>query len=70
LIRITRDKNTVIISARPLADYQKVHIPGAVNATHMDLYKEPAINGFLKPADQIAKIFGKKEISQNNTVIP
>jgi len=69
LLKIARDKNTVIISARPLSDYQKVHIPGAVNVNHMDLYKEPVINGFLKPADQIAKIFGKKGISQNNTIV-
>lgn len=69
LMKIMRDKNTVIVSARPPADYQKVHIPGAVNIYHMDLYKEPAINGLIKPAGELAVIFGKKGISQNNTIV-
>ncbi len=69
LVKIMKDKNTIIVSARTPADYQQVHIPGAVNVHHIELYKDPAINGYLKATAELAKIFGSKGISESKTIV-
>ena len=66
---IMKDKNVVIVSTRTFSDYQKVHLPGAVNVPHMELYTEPASNGYIKSADELAKYFGNKGISESKTIV-
>ena len=41
-----------VVSARKAADYKKVHLPGAVNVWHMDLYKDGDVKGILKSAEE------------------
>jgi len=69
LAKIMNDKDVIIISARKTADYNKVHIPGAVNLWHNDLYKAGEIKGLLKSPDEIAKILGSKGISKTSRII-
>jgi len=69
LAKRLRDKNTVIISCRKPADYDKVHIPGAVNIYHMELYKEPVTNGYIESPEELAKIFGDYGVSEKKTIV-
>lgn len=69
LAKIMKDKNTVIVSCRTASDYAKVHLPGAVNVPHMELYSDPATNGYLKPTADLAKYFGSKGISEAKTIV-
>lgn len=68
-LKIMKDKNVVLVSARKPADYQKVHIVGAVNINHKDLYNNEPISSVLKSPEEIAKIFGAKGISETNKII-
>jgi len=66
LVKIMRQPNTIIVSARTPADYEKVHITGAVNVNHNDLYGEHTI---LLPAANIAKQLGAKGISESKAIV-
>ncbi len=67
-MKIKDNANVVLISARTPADYSKVHIDGAININHKDLYKaEP--KSTLKSNQEIAKIFGEKGVSNTNTIV-
>ncbi|MBN2543340.1 sulfurtransferase [bacterium] len=67
--KLTEDESVVFVSARNAEDYGKIHIPGAVNVWHADLYKPGDVKGVLKSADEIAKILGSKGISPDKTII-
>lgn len=69
LAKKLRDKNTIVVSCRTPQDYAKVHIPGAVNVYHMELYTEPASNGFIKSPPELAKYFGSKGISESKSIV-
>ena len=69
LAKKIKDKNTVIVSCRKVADYKKVHIAGAVNVWHMDLYKEGAIKDLLLAPEKLAAIFGAKGISEAKSIV-
>ena len=64
-----KDKNVIIVSTRTLSDYQQVHLPGAVNVWHLDLYTDPITNGYIKSPEELAKIFGSKGISETKTIV-
>lgn len=59
----------VVVSARSPKDYEKVHIPGAVNLWHKDLYKEGDIQALLKSPEEIAEILGSLGISADKTIV-
>jgi len=67
-LKIQKDPNVVLVSARKPADYKKVHIAGAVNVNHKDLYKASP-KSTLKSNTEIAKILGEKGISSSNTIV-
>ena len=67
-LKIQKDPNVVLVSARKPADYKKVHIAGAVNVNHKDLYKVTP-KSTLKTSAEIAKILGGKGISNTNTIV-
>jgi len=69
LATIMDEENVVIVSARSVEDYNKVHINGAVNIWHKDLYKEGEIIGLLKSPEEIAEILGSKGINEKNTIV-
>lgn len=68
-VKIMKDKNTVLISARKPADYKKVHIINAVNVNHKDLYNNEPILSLLKPTAEIAKILGSKGVSESKNIV-
>lgn len=68
-VKIMKDKNTLLISARKPADYKKVHIINAVNVDHKALYNNAPVKSVLKPAVEIAKILGSKGVSENKNIV-
>lgn len=66
LVKIMKQSNVIVVSARTSADYEKVHITGAVNINHNDLYGE---NTILLSAANVAKQLGAKGISESKTII-
>jgi thiosulfate/3-mercaptopyruvate sulfurtransferase len=67
-LKIQKDPNVVLVSTRKPADYKKVHIAGAVNVNHKDLYKASP-KSTLKSNAEIANILGEKGISNSNTIV-
>lgn len=67
-LKIKKDPNVVLVSARKPADYKKVHIAGAININHKDLYKASP-KSTLKSSAEIAKILGEKGLSNTNTIV-
>lgn len=67
-LKIKKDPNVVLVSARKPVDYKKVHIAGAININHKDLYKASP-KSTLKSNTEIAKILGVKGLSNNNTIV-
>ena len=66
LAKIMRKPDVAIISARKTADYEKVHIMGAVNITYASLNGDMAM---LLPPDEIARKLGAKGISETKTIV-
>ncbi len=60
------DDNAIFVSLRKTADFQKVHITGAVNINHTDLYGEMSM---LKTPSEIAKVLGLNGISESKKII-
>ncbi len=69
LAGLTKNGEVVIVSARQTEDYNKKHIKNAVNIYHKDLYKTEGVSYMLKSADEIAKIFGEKGITENSKIV-
>ena len=69
LTGMMNDNNVIIVSGRNVKDYKKVHIEGAVNIWHKDMYKDGEIKGLLKSSSKLAKLFGKQGISEKKTIV-
>ena len=63
---LLKNDDVIFVSARTPADYAKVHVPGAVNINHRDLYGEKSM---LTDPSTIASIFGKNGITNNSEII-
>lgn len=61
--------DVVVVSAREAKDYVKVHLPGAVNLWHKDLYKEGDVQAVLKSPEEVAEILGNLGISADKTIV-
>ncbi len=61
--------DVVVVSARIPKDYAKVHIPGAVNLWHKDLYKAGDVQAILKSPEEIAEVLGGLGISVDETIV-
>jgi thiosulfate/3-mercaptopyruvate sulfurtransferase len=61
--------DVIVVSARATKDYSKVHLPGAVNLWHKDLYKEGDIEALLKSPEEIAEILGNLGMSAEKTIV-
>lgn len=69
LTKIIKQPNVVVVDARPSADYLKTHIDGAVGLDVTTLCNNTPVEGTLKPASELASIFGKNGISNNTKVV-
>ena len=61
--------DVVVVSTRAPKDYDKVHIPGAVNLWHKDLYKDGDVQAILKSPEEIAEVLGSLGISADKTIV-
>lgn len=68
-MKISKDKNTVIISAQKDKNYEISHVTNSVFIEHKSLYKTGDIEGLIKSPAEMAKIFGSKGISNTNKII-
>ena len=69
LAKNLNNKNYVIVSARPAAEYNKVHIRSAINLPVSEISNDSPVKGILKSPTELAKIFGKKGISPDKTIV-
>jgi thiosulfate/3-mercaptopyruvate sulfurtransferase len=67
--KVIKDKNTRVISAQKLKNYNVSHITGSVHIDHHDLTKDSGPKGVLKSSSALAAYFGKKGISDKNLII-
>ncbi len=66
---LAKSGDVIIVSARNASDYGAKHIAGAVNIDHKNLYKTDGVPSMLKSADEVAKIFGEKGISEKSKIV-
>ncbi len=66
---LAKSGDVIIVSARNASDYGAKHINGAINIDHKSLYKADGVPSMLKSADEIAKIFGEKGISEKSKIV-
>ena len=66
---LAKSGDVIIVSARQASDYSSKHIDGAINIDHKNLYKPEGVPSMLKSADEIAKIFGEKGISEKSKIV-
>lgn len=69
LTKMIKDPNVVVIDARPAGDYMKTHIDGAINIDVSTLSNPKPVEGTLKSASELAAIFGKNGVSDNNKIV-
>lgn len=63
------NKNMVVIDVNAADVYAKQHIQGAINLPHKELYKPGTVEGQIKPAEELAAIFGKKGVSNTAKIV-
>ncbi|NEW81830.1 MAG: sulfurtransferase [Mariniphaga sp.] len=68
-IELKANKNMVVIDVNAADLYGKQHIQGAINLPHKELYKPGTVEGQIKPAEELAVIFGKKGISNTSRIV-
>jgi len=66
---IKSNKNLIIIDVNAPEVYAKQHIQGAINLFFRELYQPNAVEGKLKPANELAEILGKKGISNTAKIV-
>ncbi len=63
------NKSLVVIDVNGADIYGKQHIQGAINIPHKELYKAGPVEGQIKPAEELAVIFGKKGVSNTSKIV-
>lgn len=63
------DKSLVVIDVNGADIYSQQHIQGAINLPHKDLYQTGPVEGQIKPAEELAAIFGKKGVSNTSRIV-
>lgn len=67
--KIMKNDNVILVSTRTTSDYKQVHITGAVNVNHTDLYTDGPVKNMLKSPAEIATILGANGISESKEII-
>lgn len=68
-IELKSNKDLVVIDVNAPEVYAKQHIQGAINLFFRELYQPNAVEGKLKPANELAAILGKKGISNTAKIV-
>ena len=63
------NKSLVVIDVNTPDIYAKQHIQGAVNLPLKELYKTGAVEGQVKPAEELAAYLGKKGVSNTAKIV-
>jgi thiosulfate/3-mercaptopyruvate sulfurtransferase len=63
------NKNMVVIDVNTPDVYAKQHIQGAISIPLKELYKPGAVEGQVKPAEELAAFLGKKGVSNTNKIV-
>jgi thiosulfate/3-mercaptopyruvate sulfurtransferase len=63
------NKSLIVIDVNAADVYGKQHIQGAINLPHKELYKPGPIEGQIKPAEELAVIFGNKGVSNTSKIV-
>lgn len=63
------DKNLVVVDCNKADVYAKAHLQNAVSVPHTSLYQEGDIEGLIKSPAELAEIFGKSGVSNENTIV-
>lgn len=63
------NKNLIVIDANTASNYAKVHVQGAINVPHQDLYKDGDIKGLIKSPGEMAKYLGSKGVSPDKAIV-
>jgi thiosulfate/3-mercaptopyruvate sulfurtransferase len=63
------NKNMVVIDVNTPDVYGKQHIQGAISIPLKELYKPGAVEGQVKPAEELAAFLGKKGVSNTNKIV-
>jgi len=63
------NKDLVVIDVNNPELYAKQHIQGAINLFVKELYKAGAVEGHLKPNEEMAAIFGQKGVSNTAKIV-
>lgn len=62
-------EDLVIVDANKPSNYNEVHVKGAINVYHNDMYKEGDVKGLLMDPNDLAVFFGEKGISETTPVV-
>jgi len=62
-------KPMVIIDASKTSAYKTMHIKGAVNIYHKNLYAEGEVEAMIKSPEELAKIFGSHGVNESSPVV-
>lgn len=63
------NKNMVVVDVNTPDVYAKQHIQGAINIPLKELYKPGAVEGQVKPAEELAAYLGKKGVSNTHKIV-
>lgn len=69
LAKKLNNKDYVVVCAQKPDLYKQVHIKGAINIYHKDLYKTSGPGGMLMSTSELAAYFGKKGVSADKTIV-
>ncbi len=68
-MKVSKDKNTVVVCVDKQKNYDVTHITGSIHLDQKSLMKSGEPDGILKSPAELAKIFGGKGISEKNLII-
>ena len=63
------NKNMVVVDVNTSDVYAKQHIQGAISIPLKELYKPGAVEGQVKPAEELAAYLGKKGVSNTHKIV-
>ena len=68
-VEVKTSKSLVVIDVNTPEVYARQHIQGAINLYFKDLYKTGAVEGQLKPNEELVNLLGNKGISDKSKIV-
>jgi thiosulfate/3-mercaptopyruvate sulfurtransferase len=67
--KLIKNPDAIIVACVKPEDFKKVHITNSVNIYHKDLCNHDPIKSMVKPAAELAKIFGAQGLTTSKQII-